>query len=116
MKHTDIEKVTPLCIEIKEAIKRECPHLIADGTRPFRAHLREIFPDYLKIVVDARFNLPPIGSRHYDNRHKVLELICKVLQKNNITLACPRYRILQEGTNAIESEELYENGEENGYQ
>lgn len=99
IQHSDLEKVTPLCAEIKATVKKECPELISDGTRPFRVTMRQMLPDHLLVVIDSHFNLPPVGEAYYNNLHHVLELVGKVLQKNQITLATPQYRLATSSDN-----------------
>jgi hypothetical protein len=47
-------------------------------------------------VVDFHFDLPPVGTSYWDNRHKVLFIICTVLKKNDVSLACPVYRVVHD--------------------
>jgi hypothetical protein len=95
-RHSDLEKVIPVCKGILEAIEREVPELITEG-RPFRATLREITRDHLLVVVDTHYELPCTGNRYWNNRDKVLQIICRVLKENDVALAMPRYTIIQEG-------------------
>ena len=105
-RHSDWEKVDPVCKEIKEEIARECPALISDGSRPFRAFLMEIADDHLKVVVDTRFNLPPIGDIFFKNQEKVLNVILGVLKRNGIELALPAYHIVSKENPGTERTEL----------
>ena len=101
-RHSDWEKVGPVCKEIKQEIARECPALISDGSRPFRAFLTAIADDHLKVVVDARFNLPPMGNVFFENRDKVLTVILGVLKRNGIELALPAHHIISEESPRVE--------------
>ena len=78
-RHSDWNKITPFCNDVKEEISKECSELITDGSRPFRATLREINQDHLAFVIDTRFNIRPGSSEFFDNQDKVLQIICRSL-------------------------------------
>ncbi|KAL7544109.1 hypothetical protein ACHAXR_013587 [Thalassiosira sp. AJA248-18] len=73
--YDDVAKIPKLLTSIKEEIQKDCPKLITDGSRPFRAHWRNYEDDHLQIVVDCHFLLKPTGGEYWDNRQKVLEAI-----------------------------------------
>lgn len=91
MKHSDYKKIPDFCSDILKEIKLQCPEVISDGSRPFRAFLKDIKSDHLSVLVDARFHLPAIGKRYDNNRNKVLMVICEVLARHDIALAIPSF-------------------------
>ena len=82
--YDDASKIPKLLENIKEEIKMDCPKLITDGTRPFRAHWRNYEDDHLQIVVDAHFMIKPTGNEYWDNRMKVLEAINRAAKKTGV--------------------------------
>ena len=60
-KYSDIDKLPAVLESIKVEIKKSCPALITDGTRPFRAVLTGYHSDHIAAHVDCRFNLKPLG-------------------------------------------------------
>jgi hypothetical protein len=62
-KYSDIDKI-PGCLEaIKEEVKKACPTVITDRSRPFRAHISRYNPDHIRADVDFRFRLKPLGGK-----------------------------------------------------
>ena len=110
LRHADLDKITPVCNDILENIKKECPELISDGSRPFRATLREIHSDHLLVVVDAHFNIPCIGQKFWTNKDKVLQIICQVLRKHEIALAVPKQRVIRD-MDSFDGDKSYSSGD-----
>ena len=82
--YDDAVKIPKLLKTIKEEIKNDCPKLITDGSRPFRAHWRNYEDDHLQIVVDCHFKIKPTGNEYWDNRQKVLEAIFRAAKKTGV--------------------------------
>ncbi len=91
--YDDIDKLPQVIKDIKEEISRNCPHLIKDGSRPFRVHWRDYKDDHLEVVVDARFHLPPASDIYWDNREEVLKAIATAAKKNGVSFAFPTYSV-----------------------
>jgi small-conductance mechanosensitive channel len=93
----------PIMPELLESIKQEieaaCPDLIKDGSRPYRANMNAFNADHIEVVVDTRYNLPPIGKVYFDNRQTVLEAIAKAVSKHNVKFAVPEYHIVNTNSN-----------------
>ena len=82
--YDDAAKIPKLLESIKEEIKEDCPKLITDGSRPFRAHWRDYKDDHLQIVVDCHFNIKPTGNEYWDNRQTMLEAIYRAAKKTGV--------------------------------
>mmetsp|Transcript_15824 Transcript_15824/g.34086 ORF Transcript_15824/g.34086 Transcript_15824/m.34086 type:complete len:211 (+) Transcript_15824:1040-1672(+) len=82
--YDDASKIPKLLETIKDEIKRSCPKLITDGSRPFRAHWRNFEDDHLQIVVDCHFMIKPTGGEYWDNRQVVLEAIYRAAKKTGV--------------------------------
>ena len=82
--YDDASKIPKLLETIKEEVKKDCPKLITDGSRPFRAHWRNYEDDHLQIVVDCHFTIKPTGNEYWDNRQKVLEAIYRAAKKTGV--------------------------------
>jgi len=89
-----LPKIPQVLESIKEEIAAVCPELITDGSRPFRASLNEFNPDHIEVIVDTRYNLPPIGKANWENKQKVLEAIAKAVAKHDVKFAIPKYHII----------------------
>ncbi|KAI2508160.1 mechanosensitive ion channel [Fragilaria crotonensis] len=83
--YKDVKKLPKLCDDIKSEIRASCPALIADGSRPFRAHWVGYEDLSLNVVVEAHFAIRPLGDGYWDNRQKVLEAISRAVEKNDVT-------------------------------
>ena len=91
-RYNDIDKVPVLMHDIKEEIKKACPKVITDGSRPFRAHWREYNHDHITCVCVIHLNIPPETQEYYDNQERVLMAIATAAKKNNVQFALP-YRV-----------------------
>lgn len=96
--YEDLPKIPKLLESIKQEIQDSCEHVITDGSRPFRANLNEFHADHVEVVVDTRYNLPPIGAVYFDNRQKVLEAIARAVDKHKVKFAIPEYHVVQSGS------------------
>jgi small-conductance mechanosensitive channel len=104
--YDDIDKLSVLILDIKDEIRKACPKLITDGSRPFRVHWREFKNDHLEVVVDCRFDLPPTGNPYWDNRQKVLEAIAAAAAKNKVSFSIPTYAV-KAGDERSDTDSLY---------
>ena len=82
--YDDATKIPKLLEAIKEEIKKDCPKLITDGSRPFRAHWRNYEDDHLQVVVEAHFMIKPTGGEYWDNRQTMLEAINRAAKKAGV--------------------------------
>jgi Mechanosensitive ion channel len=60
-KYADIDKLPDVLESIKEEVKKTCPQVITDGSRPFRAFLTGYHADHISANLDFRFRLKPLG-------------------------------------------------------
>lgn len=86
-KYTDIDKLPELLNAIKDEIRKVCPNLIDDGTRPFRAVLTGYHADHISAMIDTRFKLKPIGDAFWNNKQNVLLAINKAVKDYGIEFA-----------------------------
>lgn len=82
--YKDMAKLPQLCDDIKLEIRKACPQLIVDGTRPFRVHWVGYEKVSLNVVVDAHFQIRPLGDGYWDNQQRVLEAINRAVEKNDV--------------------------------
>lgn len=75
--------------DIKQEIRSNCPKLITDGSRAFRAFWRDYCKDHLELVVETHHRVPPTGNAYYDNREKVLEAVARAAERNGVTFSIP---------------------------
>jgi small conductance mechanosensitive channel len=87
--YKDVDNVEQLCEDIQSEIRASCRALIKDGTRPFRAYWTGFQDDHLEVMVDAHFNIPPVGDEYWRNRQQVLLAISRAVKKNKCTFAAP---------------------------
>jgi small-conductance mechanosensitive channel len=83
--YKDVDKLPRLCEDIKSEIRASCPALILDGSRPLRAHWVGYEDLYLKVVIEAHFNIRPVGDEYWANRQRTLQAINRAAKKNAIT-------------------------------
>ena len=88
-KLSDGKKMEKLTNDIIEEIKKSCPALIADGSRPLRCVWTDIKEYYLNIMVDTHFTLPSMGAPYWNNRMEVMKVIYRVVEKNGVQFAEP---------------------------
>lgn len=86
-KYTDIDKLPEVLESIKEEVKKACPEVITDGTRPFRAYLTGYHSDHVAAQLDFRFRIKPLGDAFHRNRQTVLLLISKVAKQHGVEFA-----------------------------
>jgi len=82
--YDDAAKIPKLLDSIKEEIKKDCPKLITDGSRPFRANWRGYEVDHLQVVVDCHFTIKPTGNEYWENRQTMLEAINRAAEKSGV--------------------------------
>mmetsp|Transcript_2922 Transcript_2922/g.4947 ORF Transcript_2922/g.4947 Transcript_2922/m.4947 type:complete len:476 (-) Transcript_2922:113-1540(-) len=87
--YKDVKKMPELMQAMKEEIKKSCPTLIVDGSRPFRAHWRDFSESWLEVVVDAHFDTRPTGDVYYDLRQDVLVAIARAAEKLGVQFTLP---------------------------
>lgn len=85
--YDDADEVPALLESIREEIKKSCPRLITDSSRPFRVFWTNINEDHLEVMVDTHFKIAPIGDAYWQNRQAVLMAIQRAVKKHNVELA-----------------------------
>ena len=85
--YDDWKKMPQLAKDVKEELKASCPKIISNGSRPFRAHWREIKKPYLEFVVDAHFTQRPACNAYWEMRQEALAAIFRACEKNDIKWA-----------------------------
>jgi small-conductance mechanosensitive channel len=70
--YSDAEQIPALLDSIKSEIRKACPRLVTDGTRPFRVFWTGYKEDHLEVMVDTHHNIAPIGDAYWQNRQNVL--------------------------------------------
>lgn len=85
-KYEDVHKLPQLMVTVKEEIKRSCPEVITDGSRPFRAHWTD-FGSKLEVVVDCHLNVPPTEEKYWDARQEMLVAIARAVEQEGLEFA-----------------------------
>lgn len=75
------DQVPVLLRDLENEIRRACPHLIDDGSRPFRIHWTGMKGDKFEITIDTRHRVRPISERYWENRQNVLAAIHRALKR-----------------------------------
>lgn len=58
--YEDIDEIPAVVESIKDEIKKSCPKLVTDGSRPFRVYLTNYAPEYLEVTVNTHYSIPPL--------------------------------------------------------
>ena len=82
--YSAMDKLTKLSHDIKAEIRTACPAIITDGSRPFRCYWTNFQKDYLEVMVNAHFRIPPVGDAYYENRQRCLLAIDRAIRRNEI--------------------------------
>jgi small-conductance mechanosensitive channel len=85
-KYDDSERLPALLEDIKSGIRANCPAVITDGSRPFRAFWTNFGGNHLEVVVDTHFRIKPVGNAYYENRMKVLQAIDIAVKKHKLEM------------------------------
>jgi Mechanosensitive ion channel len=83
-RYADAERLPALLPDLVNEIVAACPTCITDGTRPLRAVWTDYKEDHLRVMVDAHFELPPIGKKYWANRQCVMEAIGRAVRKHDV--------------------------------
>jgi hypothetical protein len=86
-KYKDIDKLPKLLEAIKAEIRKVCPEVIDDGSRPFRAFMTGYHSDHISAMIDAHFKLAPIGDPFWQNQQNVLIAISKAVKDFGVEFA-----------------------------
>lgn len=98
LQYSDASKIPAFLDALKEEIRRTCPELISDGSRPFRAQLRNFEADHLAVVIDFHFaNVRPGGDAYYELVQRVMQTVDEVMNSRGLTYALPTSVIREEG-------------------
>ena len=90
--YKDADRIPEIIDEIRKEIRTSCPHVVTDGSRPFRVFWSSYGPSSLEVMVDVRMSVPPIGDKFYVGRQGVLMAINRALRSVGAELV-----ILDEG-------------------
>jgi small-conductance mechanosensitive channel len=82
---SDASKVPALLDDIKCEIRTQCPAVITDGSRPFRATWTSMENNKIEIVVDAHFRIKPVGDSYWKNRQTVLQAIDQAAKNSGVS-------------------------------
>jgi hypothetical protein len=86
LRYDDVDKIPTLIRDMKHEIKKTCPSVIVDGSRPFRVHWTAINDDHCEITIDTRHHIKPVGDAYLDNKQNVLTAIYSALKRHNCKL------------------------------
>jgi hypothetical protein len=87
--YMDLQKIEPLCQDIKEEICKCCPKVL--HRRPFRVHWRNFGYDHVQVVVDCHFEIKYISDEKWDNRMQVLLCVERVARRHGVKFYVPHY-------------------------
>ena len=82
--YSAMDKLSKLSQDIKNEIRSACPSIITDGSRPFRCYWVNFKADYLEVLINAHFRIPPLGDAYYENRQMCLLAIDRAIKNNDI--------------------------------
>lgn len=86
--HEEADVLLPELIEgMKKEIKRSCPTIITDGSRPFRIHMTSYEKSGLEVTCDLHFRIRPVGDNYWDNRQEVLWAIARTVKRSKLEFA-----------------------------
>ena len=85
--YDDMSKIPKLVKDIRSKLTEACPELISDGSRPFIVSWNGFGDDHLEVLVDARFNIAPMGEQYFANKQLVMETIAEAVVENNVSFA-----------------------------
>jgi small-conductance mechanosensitive channel len=87
--YDDAEQIPALLESIRSEIKKACPRLVTDSSRPFRVFWTGYKEDHLEVMVDTHHNIAPIGDAYWQNRQNVLLAISRAVKNNGLEFAQP---------------------------
>lgn len=121
--YEDADEIPALLETIRSEIKKNCPKLVTDGSRPFRVFWTGYNEDHLEVMVDTHFYIPPIGDPYWHNRQRVLMAINQAVKKHNLEFAKlyrfepagddPTWRVISQGQRKVR-EETWDDDDLNG--
>ncbi|CAB9504732.1 Mechanosensitive ion channel [Seminavis robusta] len=85
-KYGDGDKIPKVMDDIKDEIRKACPQLIEDGSRPFRAFWTSYGTTGLEATVEAHFRVKLLGDPFWENRQNMLIAINRAVKKNRVEL------------------------------
>lgn len=83
----DADAMPAVLKTIKEEIRHVSPHVITDGSRPFRVVWSDYGPDFLQVNVEVHLRIRPIGDEYWATRQRILQAIGKAVKKHDLTFA-----------------------------
>lgn len=90
-RYEDGERLEAFLPTIIAEIKKDCPALITDGSRPCRAYWSCYKEDHLEVIVDVHFNLKPVGAKFCRNRQQVNAAIFRAVQNSDLEFVTTFY-------------------------
>jgi len=84
--YKDASTIPKIIDEIRNEIRASCPHVVTDGSRPFRIFWSSYGESCLEVMVDVRMSIPPIGDRFFEGRQEVLMAINRALDRLGVQL------------------------------
>jgi small-conductance mechanosensitive channel len=88
-RYSDVDKVPETIELIKTNIVEACPHLITDGSRPFRVTLFDFKSDSIEVQVNCHFRLDPGSGPYLEERQNMLLAIAKAVKESDVAFALP---------------------------
>lgn len=88
-RYMDVDKMPETIEAIKSNIVEACPHLITDGSRPFRVTLYDFKSDSIEVQVNCHFKLDPGSGPYLEERQQMLLAIANAVKANDVAFALP---------------------------
>lgn len=113
--HSDIDRITEICEEIKEEIKASCPKIVKDGSRPLRVSWADVGDDHISVVINTSYEIRPSSAAYWANREVVLLAVARAMKRLGVKFALPERILSKPDMNyKVESaqEEIESTGEE----
>lgn len=83
-KYNDADKLPKALEDIKDEIRKACPDVIVDGSRPFRAFWTGYGRTGLEVTIQAHFRIKLVSNDFWVNRQNMLMAINRAVKKNGI--------------------------------
>lgn len=73
--------------DIKDEIRKACPDIVDDGSRPFRAYWTGYGSLGLEATIEAHFRIKLLSDQFWQNRQNMLVAINKAVKRNGMEFA-----------------------------
>jgi hypothetical protein len=67
--------------DIQTEIRKGCPNLIDDGSKPFICHWTDIGKDDVEITIETHHQIPRLSATYWVNRQECLAAISRAIEK-----------------------------------